>query len=161
MTNDIRLLLLALWLGAAMFFSAVVAPTTFAVLRAYMLPNAGEIAGTIINRALAVVNLSGFIGSVVLLLMALLVKRATRLFLLELISLAVVAIATGVGQWVIAARLHSLRAAMVLPIDQIPPTDPGRIAFNNLHKYSVTALAIAMIAALIAFFVIAHRARVN
>jgi hypothetical protein len=144
-----------------MFFSAVVAPATFAVLRAYMLPNAGEIAGTIVNRALAVVNLSGSIMSLVLLLMALLVKRAHRLFLLELISLAVVAIATGVGQWMIAARLHSLRAAMVLPIDQISPADPRRIAFNNLHGYSVTALAIAMIAALIAFFVMAHRARLN
>ena len=53
-----------------MFFSAVVAPATFAVLRAYLLPNAGEIAGTIVNRNLAVVNTSGFVIGLMLLPLA-------------------------------------------------------------------------------------------
>jgi hypothetical protein len=78
--------------------------------------------------------------------------------LLELISLTVVVIATGIGQWLIAAKLHSLRMALSVPIDQIQATDPRRIAFDRLHAYSVTALSIAMIAALIAFFVMAYRA---
>ena len=159
MIRDIRLLLLALWLGAALFFSAVVAPVSFAVLRAFVLPNAGEIAGTIVNRVLTVVNFSGFIVSLALLLTAFLMKRSGRLFLLELLSLAVVAIATAVGGWLIAAKLHSLRVAMVLSVDQIPATDPRRIEFNQWHGYSVAALAIAMIAALIAFFAIANRSR--
>ena len=156
--NHFRLLLLALWLGAAMFFSAVVAPATFAVLRAYLIPNAGEIAGTIVNRNLAVVNTSGFVIGLMLLLSALIQRRIRSLFLLELISLTVVVIATGIGQWLIAAKLHSLRMALSVPIDQIQAADPRRIAFDRLHAYSVTALSIAMIAALIAFFVMAYRA---
>jgi hypothetical protein len=48
--NDIRLLLVGLWLGAAMFFSAVVAPSAFSVLRTVHLSNSGEIAGNIVNR---------------------------------------------------------------------------------------------------------------
>jgi Domain of unknown function (DUF4149) len=159
--NYIRLLLLALWLGAAMFFSSVVAPAAFAVLRAYLLPNPGEIAGTIVNRNLAVINTSGFIIGVVLLLTGLVLKRIRSFFLLELVSLAVVALATGLGQWVIAARLHSLRVAMAVPIDQVPAADPRRIAFDSLHAYSVTALSVAMIAGLIAFFVMAYRARLD
>jgi hypothetical protein len=156
--KDIRILVLAIWLGAALYFSAVVAPTAFAVLRGFHLPNAGEIAGGIVNRALAVVNVSGFVVSLALLSTALFSKKR-RWLLAELVALGLMATATAVGKWIIAAKLHSLRVAMALPIDQIPPSDPRRVAFNNLHGYSVTVLAIAMIAALIAFFVITYRAR--
>jgi hypothetical protein len=159
--KDIRALLLAIWLGAALFFSAVVAPTAFSVLRASQLPNATELAGGIVNRALTLVNTAGFIVGLVLLASGLLLNRRNRLWLFELLSLGIMVIATGVAQWVIAAKLHSLRASMVLPVDQIPASDPRRLAFNSLHGYSVTALAIAMIAALIAFFVATHRARLN
>ena len=43
--NVLRLLLVSLWLGAAVFFSSVVAPSVFSVLRAFQVPNVGEIAG--------------------------------------------------------------------------------------------------------------------
>lgn len=161
--TDLRLFLLALWLGAALFFSAVVAPSAFAVLRAYHLPNASEIAGTIVTRTLSVINVSGFVVSIVMLATAFAVRRgnAPRAFVLETISLIIVAIATGVGQWVIALRMRALRVALALPIDQVPADDPRRIAFNSLHGYSVKALGIAMIAALLAFVLIAYRARLN
>lgn len=160
---DLRLLLLALWLGAAIFFSAVVAPSAFAVLRAYHLPNASEIAGTIVTRTLSVVNVSGFIVSLIMLATAFAFRKANapRSFALEMISLMIVSLATGVGQWVIAARMRALRVALTLPIDQVPADDPRRIAFNSLHGYSVKALGIAMIAALIAFVLIAYRARLS
>jgi hypothetical protein len=70
-------------------------------------------------------------------------------------------ISTVVGHWVIASKMRALRLAMILPVDQIAVDDPRRVAFNRLHGYSVTALSIAMIAALIAFLVIAYRARLN
>jgi hypothetical protein len=73
----------------------------------------------------------------------------------------VMAAGTGVGQWVIAAKMRALRVAMVLPVDQVPLDDPRRVDFNRLHGYSVTALSIAMIAALIVFLTIAYRARLN
>jgi hypothetical protein len=38
-----------------------------------------------------------------------------------------------------------------LPIDQIAIDDARRIEFNNLHGYSVNALGLAMIAALVAW----------
>jgi hypothetical protein len=59
----------------------------------------------------------------------------------------IVAIATGLGEWVIAARMRGLRAAMHGQIDQIPLNDPNRMAFAVLHGYSVAALSVAMIAA--------------
>lgn len=159
--NNIRLLLLASWLGVAIFFSAVVAPTTFRVLRAFSLPNANEIAGTIVTHTLSVVNKSGFIVSLLLLVTALALKKSYRqwAFLIQIILLAIIAIMTALGEWVIAAKMRALRAAMHLAIDQIAGDDPNRMAFAALHGYSVAALGIALIAALIAFFVIAKRSQ--
>ncbi|MCM3903845.1 MAG: DUF4149 domain-containing protein [Pyrinomonadaceae bacterium] len=161
--NDLRLLLIGLWLGAAVYFSSVVAPSVFSVLRTFQLPNVGEIAGTVVTRTLSVVNVSGLVIGLFLLITALAFGKGLgkRSFFMELASLLVMAVSTGIGQWVIAAKMRALRVAMVLPIDQVPIDDPRRMAFNRLHGYSVTALSIAMIAALIAFLVIAFRARLN
>ena len=160
---SLRLLLLGLWLGAALFFSAVVAPSVFSALRAHHVPNVGEIAGTVVTRTLSVVNVSGFVISLIVLATIFAFRRgyAPRSFLLETLSLFTLAVSTFVGHWVIAARMRAIRAAMVLPIDQLPNDDPARIEFNSLHGYSVTALSVAMIAALIAFGVIAYRARLH
>ena len=159
--NNIRLLLLASWLGAAIFFSAAVAPSAFRVLRAFNLPNASEIAGAIVTRTLSVVNTSGFIFSVLLLVTAFVLKESygRRAFILQIVLLVILGVTTGVGEWVIAAKMRGLRAAMRTTIDQLPVGDPIRVAFDALHGYSVTALSIAIIAALIAFFAIANRVK--
>ena len=159
---NLRLILIAMWLGAALFFSAVVAPGAFAVLRNYQLANANEIAGAVVNRNLSAINLSGFVVSLLLLGTGYLWRQErTRAFIVETISLLVMATATVVGHWVIAARLRSLRVALAVPIDQLSANDPKRISFNSLHAYSVRALGIAMIAALVAIVCIAYRARLN
>jgi hypothetical protein len=82
-----------------------------------------------------------------------------RAFILQIVLLMILAITTAIGEWVIAAKMRGLRAAMPTTIDQIPAGDPGRVAFDALHGYSVTALSIAIIAALICFFVAANRAK--
>lgn len=150
-----------MWFGAALFFSVVVAPAAFGVLRSYGLANASEIAGAIVTRSLSVVNVAGFVIAL-LLLATLLVRRGSvgrKSFIAESISLAVIALATGLGHWLIAARMRALRTAMVLPIDQIAADDSRRIAFNSLHAYSVNALGLAMIAALIALVLMARSVR--
>lgn len=156
-----RLILLACWFGAALFFGAVVAPAAFGVLRSFALPNANEIAGGIVTRSLSVINIAGFLIALLLLATLILRRSATGRvsFIVEFICIAVIAVATGVGHWVIAARMRALRAAMVLPIDQIALDDSRRIAFNNLHGYSVNALGLAMIAALVALVLMARSLR--
>jgi hypothetical protein len=164
MLQDIRLLLLGLWLGATLFFSFVVAPGVFAVLRDSTALYANHLAGTIVTRNLAFINTSGFVLSLLLLMSAFVFKGRTRrrgALLAEVISLAVVACATSVGQWVIAAKMLALRAQMGRPIDETAAGDPLRIAFNSLHVYSVAALTIAMAASLFALIFIARRARRN
>ena len=159
--NFIRLILLACWFGAALFFGAVVAPAAFGVLRSFGLSNANEIAGSIVTRSLSVINIAGFLIALLLLLSLLLWRNyGGRIsFIVECICLVLIAITTGVGHWVIAARMRALRAAMVLPIDQIAADDPRRVEFGALHGYSVNALGLAMIAALVALVLMARSLR--
>ncbi len=150
--SDIRLLLLAIWLGAACFFIAV-AQSSFAVLPTR------ELAGAVVNRTLSVLNYSGMAIAVILLLTSLLVSKNANKFLIwgERFLLLLIAAACAVGQFVIGLMLLSVRAQMGKPVDEIAADDPLRIHFNNLHEWSVWVLMTGMAAALIAFFIIANR----
>ncbi|HEX9918401.1 MAG TPA: DUF4149 domain-containing protein, partial [Pyrinomonadaceae bacterium] len=59
--GDARLLLVGMWLGAAVLFSFGVAPSAFAVLPAR------EWAGAIVTRIIGIVNVSGFALALLLL----------------------------------------------------------------------------------------------
>lgn len=154
----LRLLLLGLWLGAAVFFGAAVAPTVFGVLRGAQLPNANELAGMMITRILATINRGGFEISLFLIVTGYFLRKTENQLMrfAEMISLAIMAIMTGVSHWIISARMLALRTAMQSPIDQIAISDPRRVAFDALHGYSVAAMGIAIVAGLVAFLIIAR-----
>jgi hypothetical protein len=156
--NKIRMLLLAAWLGVAIYFSAVVAPSVFGVLRSFSLPNANEIAGTIVTRTLSVVNVSGFILSLLLLITAFVLKKSLgrASFIFQIVLSIIVALATSVAEWVITPRMRSLRAAMRGQIDLVALNDPNRMAFAALHGYSVAALSVAMIATVILLVILSR-----
>jgi hypothetical protein len=151
------LLLLGLWLGAAIFFGAAVAPSLFSVLRGADLANANELAGSMVTRLLAFINRGGFEFGLFVLAVRFFATRNRRLLirLVEMLSLAILVIMTGISQWVISAKMLALRAAMHVPIDQVAGNDPRRVAFDSLHRYSVEAMGIALMAALVAFIMIA------
>ena len=150
--SDIRLLLLAIWLGASVFFIGV-AQSAFAVL-----PQR-ELAGAVVNRTLGILNYSGMAIAVVLILTSLVAAANVNRFWLwvERFLLLLIAAACAVGQFVIGFWLASIRTQIGRPIDDVPIDDPLRIQFNTLHEYSVWVLFVAMAAALIAFFIIANR----
>ncbi len=155
--TPLRPLLLGLWLGAAIFFGAAVAPNLFGVLRAANLANANELAGTIVTRLLAIINRGGFeIGLFLLVTAYFASKYESRLArFAEMSSLAILAILTGVSHWVISARMLAIRASLSAPIDQIASSDPRRIEFDSWHRYSTTVMGVAVIAGLIAFLIMA------
>ncbi len=154
----VRLLLLGVWLGAAVFFGAAVAPTVFGVLRGAQLSNANELAGMMVTRLLAIINRGGFeIGLFLLVTGYFTSKGESRLARFgEMISLAIVTIMTGVSQFVISARMVAIRGALQVPFDQIARDDPRRVAFDALHGYSVAAMGVAIIAGLVAFLIMAR-----
>lgn len=150
--SDIRLLLTGLWLGAAVFFIAV-AQSSFSVLPTR------ELAGSVVSRTLMIVNISGLIIGLILLGTSFLKQQGIKPLWIwaERLLLIILTLACAVGQFVIALWLAFIRAQIGRPIDEVPLEDPLRIQFNNLHQYSVWILAAAMIAALLAFFVISRK----
>lgn len=144
-----------MWLGAAIFFGAAVAPALFGVLRGAGLVNANELAGSIVTRLLGFVNKGGFEIALFLLVTAFFVHRNRHAFarIAEMISLAIMAIMTGVGHWIVSARMLELRKAFGAPIDQVSLSDSRRVAFDSLHRYSVIVMGVAIVAGLAAFMI--------
>ncbi|MBX7219449.1 MAG: DUF4149 domain-containing protein [Blastocatellia bacterium] len=128
-------LTLGTWLGSMLCFSALVAPSAFAVLPSR------HMAGSIVNSVLGKLEWMGIgVGLLLIVLMVLTVIQTgnfrTILGKLAVSFPIVMAIDSAVSKWVISSKLSALRAAMVV-IDNIPATDPRRIEFNDLHQYSV------------------------
>jgi hypothetical protein len=150
--SDIRLLLLGLWLGAAVFFIGV-AQNAFAVIEQR------ELAGAVVGRNLALLNISGLIIAAILIALSLVGAGRSRRFPLwaERSLLLLVGAACAVGQFVIGIWIGLVKQQIGRPIDELAVDDPLRIQFNTLHLYSQWALLTGMAAALIAFFIIANR----
>lgn len=151
--SNFRLLLIALWLGAAVFF-IFVAQSAFAVLPTR------ELAGAIVSRTLMLVNLSGLGIGLLVLLSSFIKSLNIKPFFLwtERILLILLSAACAINQFVIGTWLAFTRAQFGgKPIDEIALEDPLRIKFNELHQYSVWILMGSMIAALIVFFFIARK----
>jgi hypothetical protein len=150
--SDIRLLLLGLWLGAAVFFIGA-AQIAFAIL-----PQR-ELAGAIVSGDLSLLNYSGLAIAVIMILSSLVgVSSVSRFWLwVERFLLLLLGAACAAGQFVIGFWLSSIRTQIGRPIDEVAADDPLRIQFNTLHQYSEWILFTAIIAALLAFFIVANR----
>ena len=148
-----RSFLVAFWLGAAVFFSMAVAQSAFAVLPSR------ELAGAGVNRTLMILNYGGIAVGLILLASSIVNKaKVNRLKLwIEQGLLLFLTAACAFAQFVVGARLHALREQIGRPIDEIPADDPLRVAFGALHGYSVLILGLAMLAALIVYFLLASR----
>lgn len=147
-----RLLIIALWIGAGLFFIAV-AQSAFGVLPSR------ELAGNLVSRTLAILNYAGLGIAIVALLTSLILPQGLNRILVwaERIVLVVFGLACGVGQFVISWWMLMLRTQMGRPIDEVPADDPLRMQFNNLHEYSSWLMLTAMGAALLAFVLISLR----
>ncbi|MBE7517380.1 MAG: DUF4149 domain-containing protein [Chloracidobacterium sp.] len=149
--SDIRLLLLGVWLGSAVFFIGV-AQTAFALVADRGL------AGAVVGRSLSILNYGGLIIAVLLILTSLMIRNASAFWLwTERLLLLIVGAACAVGEFVIGLWMSSIRSQFGGSIDQAAADDPLKIRFDQLHHWSEWVLTAAMIAAFIAFFIIANR----
>ena len=148
---DFRKLLAGLWLGAAIFFSFAVASSAFAVL-----PSA-ELAGAVVNRTLTIVNYCGMAIGLILLLSSFIFANRSFLIWIERLLAVILTAACAVGQFYVGWKMDSLRAQIGRPLAELAVDDPLRLAFNDLHNYSIWVLLTAMAAALALFFSIVRK----
>jgi hypothetical protein len=136
-----EILLLTLWMGAAVLFVAVVAPSAFLVLPSRTL------AGALVGRVLPVIFYAGVVIGAAIVLLDILGRTGAWT---RTAAGAVSALACAVAQLVVGTRIDRLRAAIGGPLEALSPDDPRRVAFGRLHAFSVGWLGIAMLAAVVA-----------
>ncbi|HKC89391.1 MAG TPA: DUF4149 domain-containing protein, partial [Blastocatellia bacterium] len=126
-SQKIRLAILGLWLGAMAFFSFVVAPSAFAVLRQQ------QLAGALVSRTLGALEIIGIILGALLIVILVLSRERDRAFLYELIALALITASMLVSHFVVSRRMHELRVSLG-EIAQLAASDPARVEFDRLHQ---------------------------
>jgi hypothetical protein len=136
----IAIVLLAMWLGAALLVAAVVAPAAFNVLPSRTL------AGALVGRVLPVVFWAGVIVGIAAAALA----HLTRSGRPGLVGGVVAVIACLVAQLLISPRIERIRSAIGGPIDSLAITDPRRMEFGRLHGLSVLAMGVAGVGLLLA-----------
>lgn len=148
----IEQLLIGLWLGAAVFFMFAVAPSVFSVLESR------EMAGYVVNRTLTIVNFSGLIIGIILLVLSFIPRGESKMLWawLQRILLFIVALTCGAGQAIIGIYMRYLRSMSEKPMSELPADNPIKMQFDMWHQYSVWILVAGMIAALLAFFIISR-----
>ncbi len=128
---------LGVWLGALLFFGAVVAPTAFAVL-----PTTHD-AGVLVGASLRRLHVMGLVAGVVFLIGSLIAARilhgspewtaSRNLLVVAMIGLTLLL------NTVIIPRMDRLRQQVETEagdIVNVPPTDPRRHTFDRLHILS-------------------------
>jgi len=150
MVRNLRIVTIALWLGAIVYFAAAVAPNVFAVLT----PQVGgrALAGDIVQRALALLHYFGMACAIIFLLLGLrrLASAGNALVLVMLVL-------TGISQFVITPRMHAIRARG--EVDMLAAGDPARRDFDVLHKLSTSTEGVILLLG-IATLVVEGRRRV-
>ncbi|MEW6128679.1 MAG: DUF4149 domain-containing protein [Acidobacteriota bacterium] len=139
----VEFLLLGGWLGAMCFFSFAVAPSAFAVLPSR------HLAGQMVASTITKVEWLGLIIGFLLLLMQFLKTRKSKLNIALLAGM--LAATAGLRFWV-SPTMNKLRDKMGGIIDEVSPTDPLRVQFNDLHQYSVTLMSLAILCGLALMF---------
>jgi hypothetical protein len=142
-------LLLAAWIGAALYFSVVVTRAAFAVLPSRTM------AGALVGQTLPVLFDSGMLVGALLVGAALLSPAGAARMASLAGGVAIVAL-TALARFVILARIARLRLSMPEAVDSLPVADPARRAFGQLHAMSVGALGLAMLIGIIVAIVLAH-----
>ena len=149
MVEKIRIALLGLWLGVMAFFSFVVAPAAFSVLPS------GQLAGNVVNRTLGITELIGLVlGFTILLLLLAARSRYGKRF--EAITLLLMISSTLLSRFVVSAKLHQMREQFG-DISTLAKTEATRIAFDQLHQYSVWLMSFNLLAALVLLVMLIRR----
>jgi Domain of unknown function (DUF4149) len=146
MTTVVRFLqffTLGSWIGAILYFGAIVAPAAFSVL-------SQDQAGALVGLTLSRLHLMGIVAGIVYLLVTAIWARSAAALLrpASLLVLAMVVL-TFISQFWVSGTMEALRAQMG-SVAGTPATNQLRASFDRLHRISVNLELAVLIAGVIA-----------
>jgi hypothetical protein len=142
----LRVFALGAWLGAMIYFAAVVTQGAFEVLPTQ------DLAGQLVGFTLSGLHLMGLIAAIVFILASIGMRRSLAAFVEPaVIGVILMAILTIASQDYVIPRMNVLREQMG-SVQATPANDPRRAAFDKLHSASVDLEGGVLLLGLISLF---------
>jgi hypothetical protein len=153
--RTIEWLSLGLWLGADTFLSFVIAPGAFSILRDR------DAAGMMVGFALGRLHGIGICLGLLFLLSRLLRARDfAALSTAPALCVSLMVVLTVASQFTVSNRMADLRRDMV-SVQSTPETDPRRVEFNRLHRYSVRYESLVLLLGLAGLYLLVRESGVK
>ncbi|HEY6904200.1 MAG TPA: DUF4149 domain-containing protein [Candidatus Acidoferrales bacterium] len=141
-----KVLALGAWIGAIIYFAAVVTQGAFTVS-----PNRDQ-AGLLVGFTLGGLHLMGLIAALIFVIASLAIGKSLRTFIEPAVLLVILmAGLTIASQGYVIPRMNLLRAQMG-SVEATPASDPRRAQFDRFHTASVDIEGGVLVAGLIALF---------
>lgn len=150
--HSLAYLVLALWLGALVFFAAILAPVAFSQLPVHS-------AGLIVGASLVRLHWMAFLCGIVFLVVLLLARSHYRSIIPQAVLVLIMLVLTGYSQFSLIPRMDTARASIGGDVDAVAANNPGRQIFDQLHRQSEHVEMIVLLCGLVALVGTAHLSR--
>jgi hypothetical protein len=154
-------LVLGLWLGALVFFAAILAPLAFTELPP-LFPNAAQgihAAGVVVGGSLVRLHWMGIGCGVIFLAAIVIARHHYRSIIPQAVLVGAMLVLTAYSQFSIIPRMDIARDSVGGNIDAVAANNPAREIFDRLHQQSVRIETIILVCGLGALVLTAHFAR--
>ena len=154
-------LVLGLWLGALVFFGAVLAPIAFSQLPPlFATPAAGiHAAGMIVGGSLVRLHWIGLFCGLIFLVVSVVARAHYRTIIPQALLVLAMMLLTAYSQFSIIPRMDTARDSVGGNVDAVAANNPGREIFDRLHQQSVHVEALVLLCGLGALAATAHWSR--
>ncbi|HTZ57884.1 MAG TPA: DUF4149 domain-containing protein [Acidobacteriaceae bacterium] len=154
-------LALSVWLGALIFFGAVLAPIAFSELPPlFPNPAAGiHAAGVVVGDSLVRLHWIGLVCGVIAIVVLVLARKHYRSIIPQAVLVLIMMALTAYSQFSIIPRMDTARNSIGGNVEAVPANNPGREIFDRLHQTSVHVETVVLICGLLALIGTAHWSR--
>jgi hypothetical protein len=154
-------LVLGLWLGALLFFGAVLAPVAFSQLPPlFPTPAAGiHAAGMVVGTSLVRLHWIGLFCGLIFLVAMVLSRAHYRMIIPQAALVLAMMALTAYSQFSIIPRMNTARDSIGGNVDAVAPDNPGRKIFDSLHRTSTHVEGLVLLCGLGALVATAHWSR--
>ncbi len=154
-------LVLGLWLGALVFFAAVLAPIAFSQLPPlFATPAAGiHAAGMIVGGSLVRLHWIGLCCGLIFLVVSVAARAHYRTIIPQAVLVLVMLLLTAYSQFSIIPRMDTARESVGGNVEAVAANNPGRQIFDRLHQRSVHVEGLVLLCGVGALVATAHWSR--
>ncbi len=154
-------LALGLWLGALVFFGAILAPIAFSQLPPlFATPAAGiHAAGMVVGDSLVRLHWIGLFCGLIFLVVSVVARAHYRTIIPQAVLVLVMMLLTAYSQFSIIPRMDTARESVGGNVEAVAANNPGRQIFDRLHQRSVHVEGLVLLCGVGALVATAHWSR--